>query len=213
MTLTFVLAAGIAYLLGSISFGVLVSKLAYKDDVRHHGSGNAGMTNTLRIYGGKAAALVFVGDFLKGVAAVWLAGLLWGRPEQLVAAVAVIVGHMLPLFFGFKGGKGVATGAGAILALNPIALLVLLVPFLLLLATTRYMSLASITAAALFPIVTAVQLFVLPQWGVGGGAGPMMWWELATSALMGGLVVYLHRANIGRLLAGTESKLGQKAKK
>ncbi|MEG0752597.1 MAG: glycerol-3-phosphate 1-O-acyltransferase PlsY, partial [Angelakisella sp.] len=185
------------------------SKLIHKDDIRHHGSGNAGMTNALRTYGGKTAVLVFVGDFFKGSLAVWLGGLLSGgdRIGCLLAALFVVIGHLFPIFFGFRGGKGVATAAGAILVLSPTVLCILLVPFVLIIFTTRYMSLAAITVGVLFPIVTGIY-----RWFVPSVAG-LYYWELGTALLIGGLVVFMHRANIGRLLKGTESKLGQKAKK
>lgn len=199
-------AAAIGYLLGSVSFGILTSRLLYKDDIRSHGSGNAGMTNALRTYGGKTAVLVFVGDFLKGSLAVWLGGLVAQGDAMggLLAALFVTVGHLFPIFFGFRGGKGVATAAGAILVLNPIVLAVLLVPFGLIILLTRFMSLASITVAALFPLVMAgYQLLWQPT-------ATESWAPVLVAAIMGGLVIYMHRANIGRLLKGTESKLGQK---
>ena len=199
MTMKILLAGALAYLMGSVSFGVLVSRLAYRDDIRRHGSGNAGMTNALRVYGGKTAAVVFAGDFLKGVLAVVLGTLIAGPEGRMLAAVAVVIGHLFPVFFGFKGGKGVATGAGAILALNPLALCILAVPFLLILATTRYMSLAAITVAALLPVVTAATLLLPP----GRTMTTQGWWELITALVIGGLVVFMHRSNIGRLRAGT----------
>lgn len=203
-----VFAAVLAYLLGSVSFGVLTSKLLFQDDIRRHGSGNAGMTNALRTYGGGIAVVVFAGDFLKGSLAVWLGGLITGgsREGMLLAGVCVMLGHLFPLFFGFRGGKGVATAAGAILILNPVVLGILLVPFGLIILFTRYMSLASVTAGALFPLVTAGYLFFDYLY-------PASWdplWELGAAVVMGGLVVFMHRANIKRLVAGTESKLGKK---
>lgn len=201
-----ILAAGIGYLLGSISFGIIISRLMHKDDIRHHGSGNAGMTNALRTYGGQTAVMVFIGDFLKGALAVWLGGLVAaGTPlGGLLAALFVVVGHLFPVFFGFRGGKGIATAAGAILVLNPLVLAILLVPFGLILLLTRYMSLASVTVAALFPFVMAAyQLLWMPT-------EAESWLPVIFAAIMGGLVIYMHRANIGRLLKGTESKLGQK---
>lgn len=201
-----IFASGIGYLLGSISFGIITSRLLHKDDIRHHGSGNAGMTNALRTYGGKTAILVFVGDFLKGALAVWLGGLVAGGAPlgELLAALFVVVGHLFPVFFGFHGGKGVATAAGAILVLNPLVLVVILVPFGLITLFTRYMSLAAITAAGLFPFAMAgYQLLWAPP-------TVESWLPVLFAAIMGVLVIYMHRANIGRLLKGTESKIGQK---
>ncbi|MEG1687540.1 MAG: glycerol-3-phosphate 1-O-acyltransferase PlsY [Angelakisella sp.] len=207
MSFNILLAALMAYLLGSVSFGVIISKLGYKDDIRRHGSGNAGTTNALRTYGGTAAVLVFLGDFLKGSLAVFLGGLLCQGGEQ-IAAVMVVVGHLFPLFFGMRGGKGVATAAGAILVLSPLTLAILAVPFGVILAVTRYMSLAAVTVAALFPIVTGVLTLLN-----GGFSTADCWWELGFATLIGGLVVWMHRSNIKRLLNGTESKVGKSAKK
>ncbi|MEG1942487.1 MAG: glycerol-3-phosphate 1-O-acyltransferase PlsY [Angelakisella sp.] len=200
------LAACMGYLLGSITFGIIMSRTLHKDDIRRHGSGNAGTTNALRTYGGRTAILVLAGDFLKGTLAVLLGGLIAGgdRRGALLAALFVVVGHLFPIFFGFRGGKGVATAAGAILMLNPMVLVILLVPFLLIIIFTRYMSLAAITVAVLFPIVTAVYM------RLGGAITADGYFELAVSAVIGALVVFMHRANIGRLLKGTESKLGKK---
>lgn len=206
MLIKIILAGLAGYLIGSVSFGILISRMAHNDDIRKHGSGNAGMTNALRVYGGKTAVWVFLGDFLKGALAVLVGGLIVPG-GQLAAALMVIVGHLFPVFFSFKGGKGVATAAGAILVLSPVTLLVLVVPFGLILLTTRYMSLASVVVAGLFPVVTALLL-----WLGGGISGAMQWAELCCAVLIGGLVIYMHRANIGRLIKGTESKLGQKAK-
>lgn len=204
MIIGMILAGVLAYLLGSVSFGVLISKLAHKDDIRRHGSGNAGMTNALRVYGGKTAIWVFAGDFLKGGLAVWLGLLLGGGYGQMAAALLVVVGHLFPVFFGFRGGKGVATAAGAILALSPLTLVILVVPFGLILLFTRYMSLAAITVAVLYPLIMLMRLYLY------GGAWEQ-WCMLATATAMGGLVVFMHRSNIARLRNGTESKVGQKA--
>lgn len=201
------IAVLVGYLLGSISFGIILSKAMHKDDIRKHGSGNAGMTNALRVYGGKTAVLVFAGDFLKGVLSVVLGNLLGGRMGALAAAVAVVIGHLFPVFFGFRGGKGVATAAGTVLALSPVTLAILLVPFGLILLLTRYMSLAAITVGVLYPIVTAVHIFV-----IGVGTGVVWQIELAVSVIIGLLIVVMHRANIGRLLSGTESKVGGRKK-
>lgn len=144
-----------AYLLGSVDTGILVSKYLYHDDVRTHGSGAAGMTNMLRTFGKKAAALTAVGDVLKGVAAVCLGRWLFGHlPADAavspylgvyLAAILAVVGHSKPIYFGFKGGKGVLVAAGAILAVQPVLLPVLAVIFLVCLVPTGMVSLGSIT--------------------------------------------------------------------
>lgn len=194
----------IAYMLGSMSFGIIVSKLSHNDDIRRHGSGNAGMTNAMRVYGAKTAVWVFLGDFIKGALSVYIGGKL-APGGELVGALMAVVGHIFPLFFSMRGGKGVATAAGAVLVLSPVTLAILAVPFAVLLLTTRYMSLASVTVAVLFPVVTVVRLLLGGE--VAGG-----WAQAAVALVIGGLVTYMHRSNIARLLAGTESKVGQKKK-
>ena len=113
------LAVLLGYLLGSISFSIILSRLKYRDDIRRHGSGNAGMTNTLRTYGKLSAAIVLAGDFGKGFLAAWLGWQLgWSPLAAYLAGLAAVVGHMFPFYFGFRGGKGVATAAGVILGTN-----------------------------------------------------------------------------------------------
>ncbi|WP_418971962.1 glycerol-3-phosphate 1-O-acyltransferase PlsY [Allofournierella sp.] len=203
-------AAAAAYLLGSIDFGVVVSRLVYREDVRSKGSGNAGATNMLRTYGKAAAALTLAGDLGKGVLAVALGRLLFGlctvSPEWAVyggyvAAIFAVCGHLWPVWFGFKGGKGVAVAAGAILATEPVVLLALAVVFFALAFATRIVSLSSVTVAALYPIFTA-----LWSWYTGRS----VWFTTLCALVMGLLVIWMHRANIQRLKNGTEYKFGQK---
>ena len=199
-----------AYLLGSIDFGVVVSRLLFQEDVRSKGSGNAGTTNILRTYGKKAAALTLAGDMGKGVAAVLIGRLLFGLflpvPDATVygahlAAIAATCGHLWPVWFGFKGGKGVAVAAGAILASQPVVEAGLVVVFFTLAFATRIVSLASITVAVLYPVFTALWC-----WYRGG----VIWFPTLCAAIMGVLVIWMHRANIRRLCNGTEYKFGQK---
>ena len=203
-------AAAAAYLLGSIDFGVVVSRLVYREDVRSKGSGNAGATNMLRTYGKAAAALTLAGDLGKGVLAVALGRLLFGlctvSPEWAVyggyvAAIFAVCGHLWPVWFGFKGGKGVAVAAGAILATEPVVLLALAVVFFALAFATRIVSLSSVTLAALYPVFTA-----LWSWYTGRS----VWFTTLCALVMGLLVIWMHRANIQRLKNGTEYKFGQK---
>ena len=203
-------AAAAAYLLGSIDFGVVVSRLVYREDVRSKGSGNAGATNMLRTYGKAAAALTLAGDLGKGVLAVALGRLLFGlctvSPEWAVyggyvSAIFAVCGHLWPVWFGFKGGKGVAVAAGAILATEPVVLLALAVVFFALAFATRIVSLSSVTVAALYPIFTA-----LWSWYTGRS----VWFTTLCALVMGLLVIWMHRANIQRLKNGTEYKFGQK---
>jgi glycerol-3-phosphate acyltransferase PlsY len=187
-----------AYLIGSISFAVVTSRLFGLPDPRTYGSGNPGATNVLRS-GKKAAAIAtLVGDAAKGAVAValvrWLApsfGL--GDTAVAGAAFAAFAGHLYPVYFGFKGGKGVATAFGIVLALSGWLALAALVVFLAVVATTRYVSLASVLGAAAAAALTPV-LF---------GTG----WVLAAVLGMGVLIVWRHRANLQRLLAGEESRV------
>ena len=203
-------AAAAAYLLGRIDFGVVVSRLVYREDVRSKGSGNAGATNMLRTYGKAAAALTLAGDLGKGVLSVALGRLLFGlctvSPEWAVyggyvAAIFAVCGHLWPVWFGFKGGKGVAVAAGAILATEPVVLLALAVVFFALAFATRIVSLSSVTVAALYPVFTA-----LWSWYTGRS----VWFTTLCALVMGLLVIWMHRANIQRLKNGTEYKFGQK---
>ena len=206
------LAALMAYLLGSLNFGILVSRYFYRDDVRKHGSGNAGSTNILRTYGKKAAILTLLGDMGKGVLAVVLGRILtryglggaeFGIYGGYVAAVFAVLGHLWPVWFGFKGGKGVATAAGAILASNPVVFLGLAVVFWALALTTRIVSLSSIAAAVCYPIFTGLYAWFKHQ---------NIWLTLICSIIMAGLVIWMHRENIKRLMNGTEYKFGEKKK-
>ena len=190
------IAAIAGYLLGSLSFSILLSQSHYKDDIRNHGSGNAGMTNMLRTFGKWAAVLVFAGDFFKGTGAVLIGRALAGETGGLLAALCAVVGHLFPLYFGFRGGKGVSTAAGCILGLYPPVLLVLLPLFLAIVFVSRYVSLGSLVVAAAYPVTVWLMGCSVPQ--------------IVTAVVIGGLVIWRHRANIGRLRSGTESKIGQK---
>lgn len=205
-----------AYLLGSIDTGILVSKFLYHDDVRKYGSGAAGMTNMLRTFGKKAAALTAFGDVLKGVLAVcigrWLFTLM---PESTtlspylavyLAAIFAIIGHLKPLYFGFKGGKGVLVAGGAILAIQPILLPVLTVVFLLCLVPTGMVSLGSIAMAASYPVLTLIYGLLK------GFAADDLIVCVVGAAIMGGMVIWMHRANIQRIREGKEYRFGSKHK-
>jgi acyl phosphate:glycerol-3-phosphate acyltransferase len=184
----------LAYLLGSIPFGYIFAKKFGKTDIRKHGSGNIGATNVLRVMGWKLALPVFVLDLLKGFCSVFLAQLFGsGSLLPLIAGILVMIGHSFPLFLGFKGGKAAATAIGVLLALSGWVTLALFAAALLVLAVTRYVSLASIVGSLLVPIFFWLFGFDLPHIIFG----------LAVAAL----VVFRHQANIKRLLSGTEPKL------
>ena len=188
----------VAYLLGSISFAVLLVRATTGQDIRAEGSGNAGATNVLRSHGRKLALLVALLDVAKGVAAVLLMRLVTLDPRGAAAAgFAAILGHVFPVFYGFRGGKGVATAVGAFLALSPLALLVSLAVFLAIVATSRYVSLASVVALALLPPIAGL-FFHAPR-AVVSAAG--------LTAL---LIVVKHLPNLKRLAHGEERKLGRR---
>ena len=205
-----------AYLLGSIDTGILISKFVYHDDVRTHGSGAAGMTNMLRTFGKKAAALTAAGDVLKGVAAVCIGRWLFhylpadaGISAYLgvyLAAILAVVGHLKPLYFGFKGGKGVLVAGGAILAIQPVLLPFLAIIFLACLLPTGMVSLGSVTMAAAYPLLTLAYCLLR------GYAMQDLLICLIGSGIMGGMVIYMHRANIQRIRAGKEYRFGHHGK-
>lgn len=193
-----------AYLLGSIPFGYLIVRAKEGGDVRETGSGGTGATNVTRRAGKKAGIITLLLDAAKGAAAVGLARWLGTAAFEinwLVAAASVlaVIGHCFPVWLGFRGGKGVATGVGVFLALSPLAVAIALVVFVFVVWMTRYVSLGSITATAVFPLcVWLLSLIVKPS----ASLSPIM-----TAAITGGVVIiFMHRANIGRLIAGTESK-------
>ncbi len=200
-TLSPALAALVAYLIGSLSFAVIVSWAMGLKDPRSYGSGNPGATNVLRSGNRLAAVLTLLLDALKGFVPVILVrayGAPYGLDEgtQALVGLAAFLGHLWPVFFKFKGGKGVATAAGVLLALNPWLGLATLATWIIIAAFSRYSSLAAIVSAVFAPFY---QLLI---WGGGPIAVAVM--------LMGGLLVWRHRANIQKLLRGTESKLGKR---
>ena len=199
-----VLAIIAAYLIGSLSFAVIVSKYYGMDDPRTYGSGNPGATNVLRSGKKKAAALTLLGDALKGLVAVVLARCLQDAlnlSDITIAAVAVaaLVGHMWPLFFGFKGGKGVATALGVLLALSPATALVCATIWLVMAFGFKVSSLAALAATVAAPLV-AFWLMPYSSWA----------WATVVIAV---LVLYRHKSNIQNLLQGKEGKIGDKADK
>jgi glycerol-3-phosphate acyltransferase PlsY len=189
---------GVGYLLGSVSFAVLLVRLVSGKDIRAEGSGNAGATNVLRSHGKGLAAVVALLDIGKGAAAVLLVRLVTGDPRYAAAAgFAAILGHVFPLYYGFRGGKGVATAVGAFLVLAPAALLTCLGIFAAVVAATRYVSLGSVISMVLLPPVAGL-VFHAPRAVVVAGAATAI------------LIVLKHLGNLKRLAAGQERKLGKK---
>lgn len=208
---TGVLVAVASYLLGSINFAVILSRCFAKDDVRTHGSGNAGMTNMLRTYGKRMALFTGIGDFSKGLIAVLLARLVlnyWlGIVEfdaGYIGGLSALIGHIFPIYFGFKGGKGVLTSLGIILVINPLAFFILAVIFVPLVFITRIVSLGSILGALSFPIITYILLVLQHK-------NP--WIDTIMAAVFALIVVFMHRENIKRLLSGTENRFQSKKNK
>ena len=204
---TIIAIAIIAYLIGSINFSIMLSKKIAGFDVREKGSGNAGTTNMLRSVGKKAAVITLICDILKGVVAILIAIILGNIvPTQnkallvQVAGIFVILGHTFPIFFGFKGGKGVATSLGILLMSNWKIGLICLVFALVLMALTKIVSLGSVAAAILFPVLT---IFINTNYIVPGN-------YLVYSIILAILVVFNHRENVKRLLNGTENKISFK---
>ena len=208
---TYIIVAIIAYLIGSISFSVIISKKMAGFDVREKGSGNAGSTNVLRTVGKKAATITLICDVLKGVVSILLALLAGVIIKDLdkallvqLAGVFVIIGHTFPIFFKFKGGKGIATSLGVLLMINWQIGLICLVFALLLMALTRMVSVGSIAAAVLFPVLV---LFINQNYIVAESSN---WSYLIFSVIIALLVFFNHRANLKRIVNGTENKLSFK---
>ncbi len=211
--LSLVVILVLSYLVGSIPGSVWVGKWLYGLDIREHGSGNAGATNAFRVLGWKAGILATVVDLGKGlfaagvIATIRLDGLPSGLEfwqietfVRLLAGFAAIIGHMFPIWAGFKGGKGVNTAAGVLFALSPVTMLIVIGVFAVVLFTSRYVSLASLLATVAFPATVAIRKYVFHVDSLDGSL-------LIISIVMMLAIVYAHRANIKRLVNGTESRI------
>lgn len=206
------ISAVIAYLLGSISFAIPVTRMFIGKDIRDMGSGNAGFTNVLRCVGTPAAVITFIGDFAKGICSVFIGEMIFklmctGIPNiddtakvgAAVAGLFALLGHLFPLYFGFKGGKGVLISAGLICALDWRCFLALLIVFLIAFALTKTVSKCSLTVAVLYPIITLLLNILVYHSDA--------WLAMTLIALCFSVVViYMHRANIKRIIEGTEPK-------
>ena len=192
----------ISYLLGSINFSLMISNKIYKEDIRKHGSGNAGATNMLRTYGKRAALFTISGDILKGIVSVFIGSLILYEPiGAYIAGLSCIIGHMFPVFYKFKGGKGVATGEAVALATNIYVFLIMLVIFVLCVAISKYVSLGSCLTAISFPILTSLFVF--------NGRVSI---EVILCVIMVVFIVIKHHSNIKRIASKTESKISFKNK-
>ena len=199
MVIKLILAGVVGYLIGSISWAVIMSRIFAKEDVRERGSGNAGATNVARVYGLGPGALTFLADFAKTCASMLLGRLIAGDMGYLLAGASCIVGHCWPVFFGFVGGKGVSVGASIGLMLDWRLFLCLVLVFGIMALLFRRASVASISCGVSFPIIQLVL-------GMRG-------WELALGIFAGALVVFMHRSNIVRLIKGEEPKFKAKSAK
>ena len=202
----YIIIALIAYAIGSINFSVIFSKKFAGFDVRQKGSGNAGTTNMLRSVGKKAAAITLVCDILKGIVAILIAYILHRIVEKAdgalliqIAALAVVIGHTFPVFFGFKGGKGVATSLGILLLINWKIGLICLIFALIIMAATRMVSAGSVTAAILYPVLVLCN--VGREYFIVEGS------YIVFSILLALFIVFNHRTNIKRILEGKENKI------
>ncbi|MEG1862519.1 MAG: glycerol-3-phosphate 1-O-acyltransferase PlsY [Oscillospiraceae bacterium] len=218
----------ISYLLGSLSFAIIVSKGIYKKDIRQFGSGNAGMTNILRTFGKKAAALTIIGDVLKGFVSVMIARLLFHIPKYAPQAISDILigglsfqvsgefllelsmylavfgsllGHLYPVFFGFKGGKGMSVISGSMMATTPITLSIALGIFLAIAFGAKIVSLASIVASVSYFFITLIYFKLTNTFSI---------LNMISATVLPLIILYAHRANIKRLINGTEYKFGKK---
>jgi len=206
--MTYLLLIVLAYLIGAIPTAIIVGKVVRGIDIRQHGSGNAGGTNVFRVLGWQPGVLVMLFDVFKGfVAAEWiplLAGTNLSIPFaalQLLCGIAAIVGHIWTVFAGFRGGKGVGTAAGMLLALHPLAVLICFAIFLVVLFATRIVSISSISGAVAFPLLlTWFRYLGKPV------ADSLYYFSFFAAAL----IIFTHRSNIRRLLNGTENKFGKK---
>lgn len=198
-----------AYLIGSINFAIIVTRLFAKKDIRDFGSGNAGMTNVLRTLGKGPAAIVTVGDFCKGMLAVLVGHVIlrllsgdFPFYADYLIALLVMLGHCFPVFYGFKGGKGILVSAGVILALDWRVFLVVFAVFIIVVLLRKIVSLASICTAVSFPIATLVIALL--------DGSPHVLWDTLSAVLISAIVIFMHRGNIKRLLNGTEKAFGKK---
>lgn len=190
--MTYILLGFMGYLMGNIPCSYLIGKFYGNIDVRKHGSGNAGATNVLRTVGKKAAFLALVGDVLKGIIPALIGHQLMGIEGAMTASIFAVIGHCYPIFLGFKGGKGVATAGGMIIGTNPLIALALFIYMVAIIYKTKFVSLASITAAMIYPLVC---FFYYDNTRVSLASG-----------FLALLLVFKHRANIKRLFRGQESK-------
>lgn len=208
-----ILAAAIGYLLGSLNFSIIVGKLMKGKDIRKLGSRNAGLTNTYRCFGPACAGMTLAGDLLKGIIAVSLSELFASLLKAgigtendvkyigFIAGFCAIIGHIFPLYYNFKGGKGVLVGVSAFIIIEPRVFVALIAVFAVMLALSKYVSLSSIISAAYSPLAVFLMSLIVDEVGFGRSLLYML-----LSIPMAAMIIYMHRTNIERLKAGTETK-------
>ncbi len=211
--LAIVIVAVAAYLFGSLNSAIIVCKITKHDDIRKYGSKNAGLTNVLRVYGKSTAAITLLCDLFKGIFAVTAARIIVGNLFEIyyfgenmfigyVAGLAVVLGHVFPVYYGFRGGKGVLTACTTMIAIDPLSMSIALLVFIIIVAISRYVSLGSIISGVAYPIATAITQTLR------GTDGVLVHTILAIA--LSALVIAMHHANIVRLIKGTENKLSFK---
>ena len=203
LTVGIILTIISAYLLGSINFAIIISSRSYKQDIRNFGSKNAGMTNMMRTYGKKAAAFTLLGDALKAIVSCLIGYVIIGQPGAYIAGLFCILGHVFPIFYRFKGGKGVVTAAATVLMCDPILFPILLAIFVIIVLFTKYISLGSVMCILLYPFLH----YSFGKIAMGANyVSPYVMYAFAMTVI----IVCKHWANIKRLLNGTESKFSFK---
>lgn len=216
--LCFAAAVIVPYLISGVNSAIIVTKIKSGEDIRKIGSGNAGLTNTLRTQGKLAALFVLLGDILKGVISILIVHFLFKGVLGIdtyaetdgyewinyLAGVFAVLGHIFPIYYGFKGGKGILVTFSTMLAISWVPALILLGIFAVLVAITRYVSLGSIVAATCYPFAVLINGYL--------NGNPNVWLSFIFSAVIGFMLVFMHRSNIVRLKNHTEKKLGEKAK-
>ncbi|MBQ8509768.1 MAG: glycerol-3-phosphate acyltransferase [Clostridia bacterium] len=201
-----IIAGAAAYFLGSLNFAVIISKYKFHEDIRTYGSGNGGMTNMLRTYGKAAAGMTLLGDAAKAAVSVFIGTMLAGEAGAFIAGLCCVVGHSFPIYYGFRGGKGIVVTATTLLCLEPLTFLILFIIFVILVASTKFLSLGSIIGMLLYPLLLN-RIYPFTHGGVSEGAVAAI-----CSLLNAVLVIWLHRENIKRLMEGKENKFSLKKK-
>jgi len=199
--LKYIIVAILAYTIGSFSSAYVLGKVLKNKDIRAYGSGNAGATNAVRVFGKKIGAMAFLLDVLKGVLAVYIGNMILGYDGKLIAGLFAVIGHNWPIFFNFKGGKGIATSFGIWLSIHWPSAVITLIVFIIVAITTKYISLSSISSALAAPIAVLIM------------KRPFDMKFFIVILLLSILAVFRHRSNIKRLLEGKEYRVGDKVKK